>query len=322
MESKDKQSLFLERPTLHLQLSEDPCMAAVFTRCLLHGLVKSQGRLTQEKLQGICVEMPDVRPDPVRLQRFRDICGDTAGTGTLPLVFPETLFIGLLGKLITAPVFPVSPLGLIHTRQTIDRFRPIEESESLDARCCLDRVTRSDRGIEFLCQITLSSSGETVWQGTVVFFSRAGKARKPGRKEPPRHLPPPLKVRETIDVHERTGLSYAAASGDYNPHHLYPVTARLFGFRQPIAHGMWSLARCISGIEKKGPLPGRVSIRSEFKLPVFLPARVRLGFETVRKPGSDVDAIGFEMLDAEAGLPHVRGSVLFPDGSPPEHVPV
>lgn len=30
---------------------------------------------------------------------------------------------------------------------------------------------------------------------------------------------------------------------DYNPIHLYPATAKLFGFKQPIAHGMFVAAK-------------------------------------------------------------------------------
>src|SRR6266487_1403229 len=40
------------------------------------------------------------------------------------------------------------------------------------------------------------------------------------------------------------GRRYAAVSGDRNPIHLYRLTAWLFGFRRPIAHGMWAAARC------------------------------------------------------------------------------
>lgn len=60
-----------------------------------------------------------------------------------------------------------------------------------------------------------------------------------------------------------TGLEYASASGgklgwkkigkkikhlivvDYNPWHLTPFLARLFGFKKPIAQGYWSVTRCI-----------------------------------------------------------------------------
>ncbi len=42
------------------------------------------------------------------------------------------------------------------------------------------------------------------------------------------------------------GRRYAAVSGDHNPIHLYPLTAKALGFPRQIAHGMWSKARCVA----------------------------------------------------------------------------
>lgn len=78
--------------------------------------------------------------------------------------------------------------------------------------------------------------------------------------------------------HLPTGLGrrYGAASGDRNPIHLHPVTARLFGFPRHIAHGMWTVARCLAQ-ESGGGVgdPGRIrSVRADFRAPVLLPATV------------------------------------------------
>jgi hypothetical protein len=40
------------------------------------------------------------------------------------------------------------------------------------------------------------------------------------------------------------GRRYGAVSGDRNPIHLTAVTAKLFGFQQAIAHGMWTKGTC------------------------------------------------------------------------------
>ena len=45
------------------------------------------------------------------------------------------------------------------------------------------------------------------------------------------------------------GRRYAAISGDYNPIHLGALSAKLFGFKQAIAHGMWSKARCLAALD-------------------------------------------------------------------------
>ena len=68
------------------------------------------------------------------------------------------------------------------------------------------------------------------------------------------------------------GRTYAAVSGDANPIHLYPWTAKALGFRRQIAHGMWTLARSIAAIENR--LPDAVTVEAAFKKPVFLPGTV------------------------------------------------
>ncbi len=49
------------------------------------------------------------------------------------------------------------------------------------------------------------------------------------------------------------GRRYGSVSGDLNPIHVHPLTARLFGFPTAIAHGMWTKARCLAALESRLP---------------------------------------------------------------------
>ncbi|MPY64155.1 MaoC family dehydratase, partial [Streptomyces spongiae] len=71
------------------------------------------------------------------------------------------------------------------------------------------------------------------------------------------------------------GRRYGAASGDRNPIHLHPLTARLFGFPRAIAHGMWTVARCLA----EHGTPGAAFVRAEFRAPVLLPGTVTYAAE-------------------------------------------
>ena len=71
------------------------------------------------------------------------------------------------------------------------------------------------------------------------------------------------------------GRRYAAVSGDHNPIHLYPLTAKAFGFPRQIAHGMWSMARCVAALENR--LPDTVRVDVAFKKPILLPGTVPSG---------------------------------------------
>ena len=95
------------------------------------------------------------------------------------------------------------------------------------------------------------------------------------------HLSPDMAIRiekafgvsmETLDIRENTGWRYARISGDFNPIHLTARTASMFGFKQAVAHGMWSLGRCLGSAAPQLP-NGRMQIDTQFKLPVYLPSQ-------------------------------------------------
>jgi acyl dehydratase len=67
------------------------------------------------------------------------------------------------------------------------------------------------------------------------------------------------------------GRRYGSVSGDRNPIHIHALTARAFGFKQAIAHGMWTKARALAALE---PLPDAYTVDVQFKKPIFLPSRV------------------------------------------------
>ena len=100
------------------------------------------------------------------------------------------------------------------------------------------------------------------------------------------------------------GRQYAGVSGDSNPIHLHPLSARLFGFPRPIAHGMWVKARCLAAID--GHLPDAYTVSVRFKLPMLLPAKAAFTSQSV------ADGRDFAVHDAKSGKPHVAGTIRYP----------
>jgi acyl dehydratase len=97
------------------------------------------------------------------------------------------------------------------------------------------------------------------------------------------------------------GRRYGSVSGDLNPIHIHPLTARLFGFRSAIAHGMWTKARCLAALESR--LPGAFTVEVTFRKPILLPA----GVEFAQAPA---DArVAFAVRDAARGTPHLTGEL-------------
>ena len=77
---------------------------------------------------------------------------------------------------------------------------------------------------------------------------------------------------DALDISENTGWKYARVSGDFNPIHLTARTAKMFGFKQAVAHGMWSMGRCLGSATPLLPT-GRIQVDTQFKLPVYLPSQ-------------------------------------------------
>jgi acyl dehydratase len=90
-------------------------------------------------------------------------------------------------------------------------------------------------------------------------------------------------------------------SGDHNPIHTSRIGARMFGFARPIAHGMWTKARCLAALE--GRLPGAYTVAVSFKLPILLPARVSF---SAASTGDDWK------FGVDSGRPHLAGLVTPP----------
>ncbi len=289
-------TIHMDRPT---------SIPLVFSRALSRALVRRQGDLTDEALSAIPeieVLMPSVTPDPTRLAAFRDICA-CPPSPHLPVAFPETLFLTLMARIVTCEHFPLSPLGLIHMSQTIDSLEPIDPAASLDLRCSLAGRRKTKKGIEIDCALEVSRSSTLAWRGVTTFLSRSKKTRSRKRRTMERSTPPPTQT--TFSLPANTGRRFAAASCDYNPHHLTVLTARLIGYRRPIAHGMWTLSRCLSELEAAHDLSG-YTVRADFKRPIYLPASVSYS-SSAPAEGS---VVTFGVHEPKTGAPHLLGSLL------------
>lgn len=257
------------------------------TPASLHPPPPSEGRVT-------------VRPATVA--RYRRVCQLPEAAD--PLCFAETLFLGSMARLVTHKGFPLSPLGLIHVRQTVRRHRPLALRRPLDLRCHMADVRETERGIEVDISMAVAQAGQPCWEGCATLLSRSaatrGRKRQPGQRHPPRLLTGDT---ETFDVPGMTGLAYAWASGDFNPHHLTRLMARPLGYRRPIAHGMWTLARAIGLLEQRHPLPVEVALEAQFKRPLFMPGKASFAADG---PGS------FGVFAPSTGAPHLLARVISP----------
>ncbi|MFI5477554.1 MaoC family dehydratase [Streptomyces rubiginosohelvolus] len=207
---------------------------------------------------------------PGLLAAYGRICGFTE-SGPLPLTYPHVLAFPLTMRLMTGRAFPLPVLGLVHTWIEITPHRAVRPTEPLELAVYADGLTQHRRGTEVTMVTEARVGGELVWESRSGYLSRHATtdAAASPRPDPDAvgDLPAVAEWRLPGDL----GRRYGAVSGDRNPIHLHPLTARLFGFPRAIAHGMWTVARCLA--EAGGGAEIR-SVRAEFKAPVLLPATV------------------------------------------------
>jgi len=143
----------------------------------------------------------------------------------------------------------------------------------------------------------------SIAMGTISGVSRFHR-EKGGSKEQQRESDEPAAPQAIWDVPGDIGRRYAAVSGDRNPIHMHPLSAKLFGMKTNIAHGMWTKARCLAAIESE--LPESYTVEVRFKLPIFLPAKVAFGVDASAAEGGTRH---FHVRDAKQGKPHVEGQI-------------
>ena len=220
---------------------------------------------------------------------------------TAPLTFPHVLAFPLHMAVMTSPEFPFPAIGTVHLANSITRHRPIDVGETLQIEVHASPAHPHPKGqaVDFLA--TSRVDGETLWESTSTYLRRGRSSAdgmvSTGSTDTSDVVPGRIAWRLGGDV----GRRYAAVSGDHNPIHLYPLTAKALGFRRQIAHGMWSLARCVAALENR--IPDVVTVDAAFTKPIFLPGSVMFGQDAV----DDEHGIAFSLTSPEGGAPHLVG---------------
>ncbi|RZT88908.1 acyl dehydratase [Pseudonocardia sediminis] len=202
-------------------------------------------------------------------------CGFGIG-GALPLTYPHVLAFPLQVVLMADRSFPLPLPGLVHLANRITAHRAVTPADTLDLRVHADRFVTHAKGAQVDLVAEARVGDEVVWEGRSTYLSRGAKAS--AEKEPGTDIaeaPTPTGTgTATWKVAGDTGRRYAAASGDVNPIHLHPLTAKAMGFPRAIAHGMWTAARAVAALQ--GRIPDAATYDVVFRKPLLLPSTVEL----------------------------------------------
>ncbi|WP_344553704.1 MaoC/PaaZ C-terminal domain-containing protein [Pseudokineococcus marinus] len=259
------------------------------------------------------VEARGVVADPAHLDAWVRVCAGRTGApvpGSLPGAFTHVLASGASMRLLLDPRSPLPPLGLVHVAQRLEVLRPVDVREPLDLAVGARDLRPHRRGRQLDVVATATAAGEVVWRGTSTYLHRepvpggaapssAGAPTLPAGERP---APAAGAVRWVVPA--GTGRAYAAVSGDPNPIHLSRPTARLLGFRRPVAHGMWTLAHALLDLE--GRLPTAHDVTARFLRPLALPGRAVHGWRA-QEDGDGV--LSLAVRRERDGEPHLLADV-------------
>jgi acyl dehydratase len=245
---------------------------------------------------GLSYRREQVVAERDRVDAYASVCGFPR-RDTVPVTYPHLLAFPLHMAIMGDPAFPYPAIGMVHVENTITAHRAVGVDEALDVTTDVGTPRPHARGVLLDFVTTVTADGETAWESTSTYLRRGRTIE--GDVTPGLEVPDPPTGGVEWRLPADLGRTYASVSGDANPIHLYPLTAKALGFPRQIAHGMWTKARSVAAIENR--LPDAVSVAVAFKKPVFLPGTV--AFAARR----DDDGWTFALTSPKDGSPHLLG---------------
>jgi len=244
--------------------------------------------------------LPEVEIDREHVARYDRVCGFHVSE-KLPPTYPHMLAFPLSMELMTASDFPFPVIGLVHIRNRIEQARPIRDDERPTLRVWTANLDSHPKGTQCEIHAEAEIDGGPVWRSISTYLRKGGGDGDDKSKERDSDERQEHDAKAIWEVPDDIGRRYAAVSGDTNPIHLRRSTALVFGMPRPIAHGMWTKARCLAAMD--GLHPEKLAVDVAFKLPIFLPSKV--AFSTWEDDGRRQ----FEVKSAKDGKPHLTGTV-------------
>ncbi len=263
-------------------------------------LLPKKGKKGQS-LPSVKLRRENVEIDSKKVAKYAAICGFNAQKENVPTIFPHILAFPLHLELMLDKAFPFQIVGMVHINNTITSYKPIPKNATLTLEVYFDEMLEHDKGKIVPIITKVYHYGELVWESRSENLKITKKSASKGKKGTTAAIDG---IQESWTLDTYAGIRYAKVAGDINPIHLFPFTAKAFGFKRHIIHGMWTKARAIATLTDvidERPL----KVHVDFKLPVFLPAKVNFNYAVAS------EGIQFEVRDKNNEKPHLKGEVTY-----------
>lgn len=246
---------------------------------------------------------PEVVLDAEHIAAYSRVCGLLPAQG-VPVIYPQLLTFPLAMAFFGSEHCPWPALGTVHLANRIYQHQALHVGDALRVEMRTGELQAHEKGQVFHLEMAILRNHVLVWEATQTLL-RIGVHEPTGKAYESRiDSDAPLSRQADFAAPADTGRRYAKVSGDFNPIHLTQASARLFGFRQAIAHGLWTTARALAPLVPDAPM-AQAELEVEFKTPLFLPSTASLW--STRKTLGTL----FEVRNAQGDKPHVRGRLRY-----------
>jgi len=236
---------------------------------LVRALFKRPARVSVELVQA-SYRLGRIDADHVR--RYSDAFGFPPGP--VPLTYLYLLAQRAQLATMLDRAIPFRIVGLIHVANSLTMHSTVRLEAALTLVTTLSMPEpRPNGAVECLLETKATDGKQLVFTCASRYLIKRGQRTK-------RTAPSPIAASmgesaEQWVVQADAGRRYAALSGDWNPIHLWPWSARLLGMKQPIIHGMHTVAMACSLRQRStGRVP--VTIDCHFRSTVPLQSTVSL----------------------------------------------
>ncbi|MFN8260398.1 MAG: MaoC/PaaZ C-terminal domain-containing protein [Chitinophagales bacterium] len=276
--------------TIELQNIANP--ATMYARIATTLLKRGKGNLPD-----ITIHLKKASILPEALKKYNKVCGFDH-TLIIPATYLHAYIFPLHTQLLSQPEVPFPLPGLIHFANSIQQQRPLYIGEEFSVTCKFGNLVAHDKGQAFEVISYLEVSGKRIWEDTSIYLfkGREGIGSVLEWEQPVLHE---NCIKESWSLYQNLGIEFAMASGDFNPIHLHPLTAKVFGFERHIIHGMWSAGKILALLEKRMPQAFEFTVL--FKTPIYLPASVIFRHEKTE------NGFDFDIVDHTQEKPHLKG---------------
>ena len=277
---------------------------------LYFGALRSSRKrpVAMEVLPALTYVRPQVVLDAKQIERYAKICGFTAAQG-VPVSYPQLLTFPLVMAFFASPECPWPAMGTVHLANRIVQQKRMHAGDALRVEVSTGCLLAHEKGQVFELDIKILRDQDLVWEATQSLL-RLGIAQPAGVPfVSGLNTTLPLSHQADFLVPRDIGRRYGRLSGDLNPIHLWAWSARLFGFRRAIAHGLWTQARALAALLPQAPV-AQAKVAVEFKTPLFLPGHASL-WTTRDSRDPQVQNVAFEVRNAKGDKPHLRGQLSY-----------